>query len=398
MTANSSNGSLGIATAAAAVAICSGAGFVTGLMLSKKVKSTTKISCSRRSYDIPTTAQLRLDLQASFPLHLKLLMEDPLMKDMPQSVHEWIRRMAEYTVPFGKMTRGITVMSTAAALGGCKEDATTLGWCVEWLQACFLVADDIMDASHIRRDRPCWYKLDDVGLNGINDSFLLKSHIYRLIQLRLDGKSYAKRAEKLLTEVAFQTELGQLLDLTSQPPGVAGVDLSLFNEETYARIVKFKTAMYSFYLPIALGLCVSGVEDENVYDAARDVCVSLGEYFQIQDDYLDCYGDPAVIGKIGRDIEEKKCGWLAVQAVKVATDSQKKVMETHYGIDNAASVKIIKDLYKTLNLEKLYMDYSVKAYSDCKAAIRKFSKVPACAAIPTVVFEGLLTSIHKRSK
>ena len=50
--------------------------------------------------------------------------------------------------------------------------------------------------------------------------------------------------------------------------------------------------------------------------------MQMGRYFQIQDDYLDCFGTPEQIGKIGRDIEENKCGWLAVQALKLCNEEQ----------------------------------------------------------------------------
>jgi farnesyl diphosphate synthase len=81
------------------------------------------------------------------------------------------------------------------------EDAAVLGWCIEWvrghycfirtvvsftdthrtrvqLQACFLVADDVMDASVTRRGHPCWYKLDGIGMISINDSFILWSTLF----------------------------------------------------------------------------------------------------------------------------------------------------------------------------------------------------------------------------
>ena len=50
-------------------------------------------------------------------------------------------------------------------------------------------------------------------------------------------------------------------------------------------------------------------------------------YNPTQDDYLDCYGDPAVTGKVGTDIEENKCSWLVVQALERVTPEQRKLLQ-----------------------------------------------------------------------
>lgn len=63
-------------------------------------------------------------------------------------------------------------------------------------------------------------------------------------------------------------------------------------------IVRYKTAYYTFYLPCAIGMIYAGVKDPASYRLARDICCRIGEFFQIQDDYLDCFGDPKVIGKV----------------------------------------------------------------------------------------------------
>ena len=71
----------------------------------------------------------------------------------------------------------------------------------------------------------------------------------------------------------------------------------------------------------------AGIKDEKAYTQAKSVLLALGEYFQVQDDYLDCYGLPEVIGKIGTDIEDNKCGWLIVQALSLASEEQRKILD-----------------------------------------------------------------------
>lgn len=64
----------------------------------------------------------------------------------------------------------------------------------------------------------------------------------------------------------------------------------------------------------------------------------MGHFFQVQDDYLDCFGDPAVTGKIGTDIEDNKCGWLIIKALETCSDDQKVVLEANYAKKDPASV------------------------------------------------------------
>ena len=126
--------------------------------------------------------------------------------------------------------------------------------------------------------------------------------------------------------MTYKTELGQMLDMRTAVPGK--VDFSGYTMETYQRIVKFKTAYYSFYLPVAQALLLAGYDGKQAaFDEALSVLLPMGEYFQIQDDYLDCYGDAKTIGKVGTDIQDNKCGWLIVQALLRASPAQRKVLE-----------------------------------------------------------------------
>jgi farnesyl diphosphate synthase len=213
----------------------------------------------------------------------------------------------------GKLIRGLTVVDVQRTLVSANQNrsltelevarASVLGWAVEFLQAFFLVADDVMDDSHTRRGQPCWYKLPQVGNIAINDSFLLESFVFTLLKRHFGSEPYYGDLLDLFLEVTLKTELGQLLDLTSQPldstTGKAIMDLDRFTIHRHALIVKYKTAFYTFYLPVAIGMITSGIPTNNkkAYQLAQKICCIMGEYFQIQDDYLDCYGDPATIGK-----------------------------------------------------------------------------------------------------
>lgn len=81
---------------------------------------------------------------------------------------------------------------------------------------------------------------------------------------------------------------------------------SRFTPTRYRMIVRYKTAYYTFYLPCAIGMIYAGVKDPASYRLARDICCRIGEFFQIQDDFLDSFGDPKVIGKVRIEKKKKK--------------------------------------------------------------------------------------------
>lgn len=266
-----------------------------------------------------------------------------------------------------------------------------VGWCIELLQAFFLVADDIMDGSVTRRGQPCWYKKDGIGLDAINDAFLLEASIYRLLRKHCRDQPYYVNLLELFTETSFQTELGQALDLLTAPPG--HIDLNRFTIERYRAIVKYKTAFYSFYLPVAAAMYMAGFTSEEEHNNAKHILLEMGEFFQIQDDYLDCYGDPTVTGKIGTDIQDNKCSWLVVTALEVMTPDQRAELEACYGRHDEASVEKVKALYSTLHMPELYCKYEDESYQRLQKLIARHAE-----NLPHSVFLNFAKKIYKRNK
>jgi len=368
---------------------------------------------SRDEYPATVDSVVNFHLPPSIPLKDKdlfewmfdkltreIVTELPTVYEMPLEAVDWVDNMIRYTVAGGKMNRGLATMDVHRTLATAKGivisdkmrcQIAALGWCVEFLQAFFLVADDLMDDSVTRRGQPCWYRLPNVRMIAINDSFILETCVFKILKKYFGNESYYSQLVDLFIETTRQTEFGQLLDLTSQPLGGA-VDLNRFTLDRYKSIVKYKTAFYSFYLPVALGMIVSGITQRHLYDKAREILCIMGEYFQIQDDYLDCYGDPDVIGKIGTDIQDNKCSWLVVQALHLATPAQRQILEENYGKHDDHKVSVVKQLFEELDLKTAFERYEAESYQAIQLLLEDVK------GMPRAVFEFLLLKIYKRSK
>ena len=313
-----------------------------------------------------------------------------------QEATEHFKQSLMYNLPGGKMNRGMTVLTTWRLLLGDRKateeeylSAIVLAYCVELLQASFLVADDVMDQSQTRRGKPCWYKQENIGLVAINDAFMLECSVYRLIDMNFLDKKCYPHLVALLHRTTFQTETGQTLDLITKP----GENFCNFTLERYQAIVRWKTGYYSFYLPVALAMYMMDITDKEIHEKAKEILLEMGEFFQIQDDYLDCYGDPAVTGKVGTDIEDTKCSWLLVQALQRVNEEQMKVLKENYGKNDSAAVEKVKEVYSKLDLQAIYHEYEDSSYSKLMQFIDK-----APTGLPKEIFTGLAAKIYKRDK
>ncbi|GAW02909.1 farnesyl-diphosphate synthase [Lentinula edodes] len=200
---------------------------------------------------------------------------------------------------------------------------------------------------------------------------MLEGAIYHLLKRHFKKEPYYVDLLELFHEISYQTEIGQLIDLITAPEDA--VDLSKFSLQKHSMIVVYKTAFYSFYLPVALAMLFCCVP------------TSLGEYFQIQDDFLDFAGVPAQIGKVGTDIIDNKCSWCINTALSLATPDQRKILNENYGVkptreETEFAKKIaegkngeeqgylgeaerrVKAVFEEIGLREIYAEYEKNAY------------------------------------
>lgn len=307
-----------------------------------------------------------------------------LMKEMADSYEmdanreRYLTQMMDATCIGGKYNRGLCVVDVAEQMA--KErgvsaeemervlhDACVCGWMIEMLQAHFLVEDDIMDHSKTRRGKPCWYLHPGVTAQvAINDGLILLAWATQAATHFFAERPFLAQVLRAFHKVDMITTIGQLYDVTSMVDS-SKLDATVERSNTadyveyttfnYNRIVKYKTAYYTYWLPLQMGLIVSETTDK--VDAAQlhEVAMRMGEYFQVQDDVMDAFTPPEKLGKIGMDIEDAKCSWLATTFLETASEEQIKTFKENYGINDAEKVAVIKKLYSDVDLLGKFKQY-----------------------------------------
>jgi geranylgeranyl diphosphate synthase type I len=246
----------------------------------------------------------------------------------PVFAEELADRLAGLTVRGGKRLRTAFVHCGWRAAGGSGDAAAVLrtGAALELLQACALVHDDVMDGSVRRRGAPALHvqlarSHRAAGMHGSAEAFGASAAV-------LTGDLALAWADDLLTETALgtphgprlhrewramRTEMvaGQYRDLHAQAARSSGADEAL-------TIAALKSALYTVARPLALGACLAEAE-EPVLQALRAAGRCAGLAFQLRDDLLGAFGDPAVTGKpAGDDLRSRKLTYLLAVAVRLA--------------------------------------------------------------------------------
>lgn len=308
--------------------------------------------------------------------HLLSSMEKKCEMDVNR--RRYLKEMMDVTCLGGKYNRGLCVVDVAecmakarkvegAALEAVLHDACVCGWMVEMLQAHFLVEDDIMDHSKTRRGKPCWYLHPGVTTQvAINDGLIVLAWATQMALDYFSTRPFLSELLRAFHEVDMMTTIGQLYDVTMMvdssklDANVAHSNTTDYVEYTlynYRRIVTYKTSYYTYWLPLKMGLIVSESVDQADAEIMKEVAMLMGEYFQVQDDVMDCFTPPEKLGKIGMDIQDAKCSWLAVTFLATAPAEQVATFKANYGSTDDAKVAVIKKLYAEANMEARFAEY-----------------------------------------
>ena len=211
-----------------------------------------------------------------------------------------------------------------------------------------LLHDDLMDNADLRRGHETVHKKWDANTAILSGDSMLVLAYERMAQC--DEKHLAK-VLKLFTTTALEIGEGQQFDMEFE-------NRNDVKEEEYIEMIRLKTSVL-LACALKMGAILADASDEdaeNLYKFGEQI----GLAFQLQDDYLDVYGDTKVFGKeIGGDITSNKKTYMLINAFNLANDTQRAELQKWVDakdFDRAEKVAAVTRLYNEIGIDKLAQD------------------------------------------
>lgn len=273
---------------------------------------------------------------------------------------EWVREPKNLYEPIdyilqlgGKRMRPILTLMAADIFSGEFKKALPAALAVEVFHNFTLVHDDIMDDAPLRRGKETVHEKWDTSTGILSgDAMLILAYQYFE---NYDPEVFQKLA-KLFSKTALEVCDGQQLDVDFETRKNVSID-------EYMNMIRLKTSVL-VAAALKMGAIVAKTNDENA-DLIYDFGLNLGLAFQLQDDYLDTFGDPETFGKqVGGDIIENKKTFLYLKALEVADKETAKKLKYFYKRkrkDNTIKVKEVTRIFQIFDIPLLISE-EIKSY------------------------------------
>lgn len=263
----------------------------------------------------------------------------------PASLYEPIRYVLSMG---GKRIRPVLMLLSYNLF---KEDPETIlmpACALETYHNYTLLHDDLMDNADLRRGHETVHKKWNA-----NTAILSGDSMLVLAYQRMQQCSSDKMAEvlALFTETALEIGEGQEYDMAFEHRD----DVS---EEEYIEMIRLKTSVL-LACALKIGAILAGASKEDADNLYR-FGEQIGLAFQLQDDFLDVYGDTRVFGKaIGGDITSNKKTFMLINALNHANDDQRRQLESWIGatkFDRDEKVAAVTRLYNEIGIDRMAQD------------------------------------------
>ena len=239
----------------------------------------------------------------------------------------------------GKRLRPVLTLITTDCFEGDVKRALDAALAVEVFHNFSLIHDDIMDAAPLRRGHQTVH--EKWGLNtGILSGDAMLIMAYQLFE-NYPPDVFQKLA-KLFSKIALEVCEGQQYDIDFETRNTVSIT-------EYLKMIEYKTAvLVGAAMKMGAIIANASPEDQNrCYEFGKN----LGIAFQLQDDYLDAFGDPKTFGKqVGGDIIENKKTYLYLKALEFSSKKDQQQLTQLFSsedTDSKTKIEIVKQIFRT---------------------------------------------------